>query len=302
VNEPGPFSLAGARVAIVGLGLMGGSLAAALKARGACRQVVGVARRPQTLARALELGYVDEGHVDLAAGVADADIVVLATPVRAILQALPALAAHLAPGALVTDLGSTKARIAEAMAALPASVHACPAHPMCGKEAAGLEAADPDLYAGQVYAICPLPRTRPEALALVEALARAVGARPLRLDPARHDRLVAATSHLPYLLAVALTTTAEELGREDPSLWELAASGFRDTSRLAASNAAMMLDVLLTNPGAIAGAIARCRGQLDAIERLLRAGDEPALGATLEAAAARRGGLPISAPRPEAEG
>ncbi len=296
MSEPGfaplrPPQLAQARVAVVGLGLMGGSLAAALRARRACARVVGVARRAETVSRALELGFVDEGTSDLAAGVAETDVVVLALPVRAILRTLPTLGPMLPPGALLLDLGSTKAAIAAAMEGLPGHVHVCPAHPMCGKEVSGLEAADAGLYAGQVFALCPLPRTRPEALALAEALVHAAGARPLRLDAARHDRLVAVTSHLPYLLAAGLTAAAEGAGQDDALMWSLAASGFRDTSRLAASDVAMMLDVLLTNRERVSEALERCREQLERLEQLVRQGDEASLRAAMEAAATRRRGL-----------
>lgn len=292
--------LAEARVAIAGLGLMGGSLAAALKRRSACARVIGIARREETAAHALALGYVDEATTDLASGVTGADVVVLAMPVRAILSALPALAPHLGPGSLLIDLGSTKANVAEAMAALPAHVHVCPAHPMCGKEVAGLQAADPDLYAGRAFVVSPLERTRPEALALCEELVRAVGARPLRLGPARHDQLVAVTSHLPYLLALALVMVAGDAASEDPLVWGLAASGFRDTSRLAASDVTMMLDVLMTNPTAIAGAVARCREQLERLEKLLQAGDEARLKSLMEAVANRRRALTFAGPLPAA--
>ncbi|MDI7277881.1 MAG: prephenate dehydrogenase/arogenate dehydrogenase family protein, partial [Anaerolineae bacterium] len=138
------------RVAIVGLGLMGGSLAAALKKRSACAEVVGIARRPATVDEAMQLGYVDRATTELE-GVAEADVVVLATPVRTILASLPTLAPLLPPGCLLMDLGSTKGRIAQAMNALPEEIHACPAHPMCGKEVAGLQAADADLYEGKTF-------------------------------------------------------------------------------------------------------------------------------------------------------
>jgi len=281
-------NLASAHVAIVGLGLMGGSLAAALKGRGACAEVIGIPRRPETVERALEMGCIDRGTVDLAAGVTEADIVVLAMPVRTILAMLPALGPLLPPGSLLIDLGSTKGRIAQAMNALPEHVHVCPAHPMCGKEVAGLEAEDPNLYVGKTFVVTPLLRTRPEALALTESLIRAVGAQPRRIDARRHDRLVAVGSHLPYLLALGLVATAEEVAREDTLLWDLVASGFRDTSRLAASDVRMMLDVLMTNTGAIIEAIDRFRERLDTMERLLQCGDEASLQRILEAAAIRR--------------
>lgn len=279
--------LKSSHVAIVGLGLMGGSLAAALKARQVCAAVTGIARRPGTIEAASRLGYIDRGTTELA-GVADADIVILATPVRTILSTLPDLAPRLAPGCLLMDLGSTKGRIAQAMNALPEHVHPCPAHPMCGKEVAGLEAADPDLYEGKTFVLTPLLRTPPAAIARAEELARAVGAVPRRLDPRRHDRLVAVGSHLPYLLALGLVATAEEVGREDCLLWDVVASGFRDTSRLAASDVQMMLDVLMTNSAAITEAIDRFREQLEAVERLLVAGDEAELQRVMQAAAIRR--------------
>lgn len=280
--------LGGARVAIVGLGLMGGSLALALKARSACREVIGIPRRPETLQSALAQGCVDRGTTELADGVAEADIVALATPVRTILASLPSLGELLPPGCLLIDLGSTKGRIARAMSALPPHVHVCPAHPMCGKEVAGLEAADADLYVDKTFVLSPLLRTTPAAQALTEELIRAVGAQPRRMDPRRHDRLVAVGSHLPYLLALSLVSAAEEVGREDTLLWDLVASGFRDTSRLAASDVRMMLDVLMTNRPAITEAIDRFREHLDTLDGLLRAGNEAALQRALEAAAIRR--------------
>ena len=289
--KPAPLrspDLAQARVAIVGLGLMGGSLAAALKARGACAEVIGIPRRTETVAEALERGYIDRGTIDLAEGVGEADIVVLATPVRTILAALPGLGLLLPAGCLLLDLGSTKTHVARAMNALPDHIHVCPAHPMCGKETAGLHAAEPDLYVDKTFMVAPLLRTAPEALALAEELVRAVGAQPRRMDPRRHDRLVAVGSHLPYLLALSLVSTAEEVSREDTLLWDLVASGFRDTSRLAASDVRMMLDVLLTNADAICEAIERFREPLDTLGHLLQSRDEAALRRLLEAAAIRR--------------
>ncbi|MGQ9682710.1 MAG: prephenate dehydrogenase [Anaerolineae bacterium] len=291
--------LAQARVAVVGLGLMGGSLAGALKGRQACREVIGIPRRAETVAQALERGLIDRGTTDPAQGLPEADLVILAMPVRTILSSLPALGPLLPPGCLVLDLGSTKARIAAALNALPPEVHVCPAHPMCGKELAGLEAADADLYVDKIFVLSPLPRTTRADLALAEELVTAVGARARRMDPRRHDRLVAVGSHLPYLLALGLVATAEEVGREDTWLWDLVASGFRDTSRLAASDVRMMLDVLMTNVEAIGEAMDRFREHLEEMEHLLKEGDEAALRRILEAAAIRRSAA--FRPRPRAD-
>jgi prephenate dehydrogenase len=236
-----------ATVAVVGLGLMGGSLAAALRARGSVRRLVGIARRAETVAEATARGFVDEGTCDPVVGVSDADVVIFGTPVQTTLTLLTALGPHLRSGSIVSDLGSTKVAVLDTMSRLPPEVQPIGGHPMCGKETAGLSAADADLFLGKVYVLTPMERTTPEALQTMQALAEAVGARSLVLAPARHDRLVAAISHLPYIVAACLVAAAEDMATEDPLVWELAASGFRDTSRLAASDTTMMRDILLTN-------------------------------------------------------
>jgi prephenate dehydrogenase len=273
--------LADTRVAVVGLGLMGGSLAGGL--RGQCRAVVGVARRTETVETALARGLVDRGTTDLAGGVRQADVVVLATPVRVILRLLGEIGPLLPEGCLLMDVGSTKAQIVTNMAALPDHVQPLGGHPMCGKEVSGIAAAEPTLYQGHSFVLTPLLRTSETALALGRALVEAVGARPLVLDPHRHDRLVAAVSHLPYLLACALVGAAETTADADPTVWDVAASGFRDTSRLAASDVTMMLDILLTNRAAVLEALNVCSVQLRYLSYLVEAGDEEGLRTALSA-------------------
>jgi prephenate dehydrogenase len=277
-----------ARVTIVGLGLMGGSLAGALKANQACQEVIGVARRAETAAFAMEHGLVDRASTGLATEVAVADVVVLATPVRAIIELLPQVGQLAKPGCLVMDLGSTKAAIVEAMSALPERVQPVGGHPMCGKETSGLAAAEPSLYQGRVFVLTPLDRTDMGALDLARALVKVIGARPVVMGADRHDRLVATVSHLPYLVACGLVTTAEELAREEEELWQLAASGFRDTSRLAASGVNMMLDILLTNQEAVLEALGTCEVQLRNLARLIETGDEKGLQTTLHVIRTRR--------------
>jgi prephenate dehydrogenase len=282
-NEESDFTnLAQARVAIVGLGLMGGSLGLALRERQVCREVIGVARRPEICDQAIRMGAVDRATEDAAAGVRDADLVVLATPVRVILRQIEELGPHLKSGAVLIDLGSTKTEVFRAMSRLPDGVQPLGGHPMCGKELSGLSAAEASLYEGAPFILTPLPRTDDRAVEMGEALARAVRARPLVLAPQRHDRLVAAISHLPYLLSVALVRTAMLIAERDEQVWSLAASGFRDTSRLAASDVTMMLDILLTNRHAVGEMIARCHHQLDRLEDLLATGDEEALRKLLQ--------------------
>ena len=269
-------------VCVIGLGLMGGSLALAL--RGKCRAVWGVTRRLETVEQSLALGAVDFGTTDLQDGLAQADVAILAVPVQAILALISPVGALLPPGALLMDIGSTKVEIMAAMEALPPSIQAIGGHPMCGKETGGLEAAQVDLYRGKVFVLTPLGRTSPEALALAQAMVQASGARPLVLEAARHDRLVAAISHLPYLEAVALAQVAAGMAAEDALTWPLAASGFGDTSRLAASNVTLMLDILLTNRANVGALARRAAARLDSLAALLEVGNETALRQALQEA------------------
>ena len=159
---------------------------------------------------------------------------------------------------------------------------------MCGKEVAGIAAAEPSLYRGQTFVLTPLARTSQEALALGRALVKAVGARPLLLEPQRHDQLVATASHLPYLLACALVGTAEQRAEADTTVWDVVASGFRDTSRLAASDVTMMLDILLTNREAVLDTLDTYQLEIRVFADMLRAGDEQGLKEVLRAIQMRR--------------
>jgi prephenate dehydrogenase len=269
------------QVTIIGLGLMGGSLAGAL--RGQCRSVVGVARRSEVIGVALAQDLIDWGTTDLAESVREADVVVLATPVRVILQQLAEIGPLLPEGCLLIDLGSTKAQIVAEMARLPDHVQPLGGHPMCGKEVSGIEVAEPTLYQGQTFILTPLPRTSEAALALGRELARATGAQPLVLEAQRQDFLVGTVSHLPYLLACALVATADATTSADPAAWEIVAGGFRDTSRVAGSDVTMMLDILMTNQVEVLKAVATCQVQLESLAHLLGNGDEAALKNALSA-------------------
>ena len=271
--------LAEAQVAVVGLGLMGGSLAGAL--RGRCRAVVGVARRPETIEAALGRGLVDRGTTDLAAGVREADVVILATPVLAVLRLLDQVAPLLEVGCLLLDVGSTKALIVQEMAGLPDHVQPLGGHPLCGREVSGIVAADPSLYQGKAFVLTPLARTSGDALKLGVALVEAAGATPLILDAERHDHLLAAVSHLPYVAACALVGAAQVAASTDPAVWETAASGFRDTSRLASSDVTMMVDILLTNRDAVLAMLDAYQGQLCELVDMLRASDGEGLKSAL---------------------
>jgi prephenate dehydrogenase len=237
-------------VAIVGLGLLGGSWGLALKKAGFTGRIVGYARRAETRARALRAGAVDEGFTDVTEAVHAADLVILATPVAVILDHLARLQPHFSPQALITDVGSTKRRICEQAAEHYAQQPLfLGGHPMAGKERSGIENADARLFENARYVLTPLT---PEDLddprvQAFRALVVAIGARPLSSDPATHDLAVAYLSHLPQLLSSGLASLIEEKhAAEDLSL-QLAATGFRDVTRLADSPYSVWRDICLTN-------------------------------------------------------
>ncbi len=259
-------------VVVVGLGLMGGSIAGAL--RGNCQKTIGVARRTETIEEAVSHKLIDAGTTDIKSQLPKADIVVLATPVRTIIDIVRSIGPILRDGTLLIDLGSTKEDILNAMADLPAHVQPLGGHPMCGKELSGITAADPNLYQDKTFILVPLPRTAPETIDVGRDLARTVGAVPLVLDdPRRHDFLVGTLSHLPYLLACALVRTADATTSADPAAWEIVASGFRDTSRVAASDVNMMTDVILTNRKEILRALHKYAFHLNVFEQLVKNGN-----------------------------
>jgi prephenate dehydrogenase len=272
-----PDRLADQHVHIVGLGLMGGSLAMALGGQVRCITAEDVL--PGVLEDAQARGVIDG-----AGRAADADLVVLAIPAHAIAARLPTLA--LRPGALVMDLGSTKTRICEELDQLPDDVAAVGGHPMCGLAENGYAHAIPTVYRGARFVLCETARTTPAARELAESLVRAVGAQPLWMDRAHHDRLTALSSHLPHLLSFALMRLAMDAADGDPALFELAAGGFDGATRLARTDAAMITGMFSTNAHSLRDAAARLRDQLQLLEGLLE--DEDNLQRELSAIVAAR--------------
>jgi len=240
------------RVAIIGLGLIGGSLGLALHKAKAAQQVVGHDLGKGVSGRARKIGAIDSAYNTLADTVRGADLVIFATPVGAMRALLQESGPHLAPGAVVTDVASTKAQVISwAEEFLPPTVSFVGGHPMAGKEVSGVEAADADLFKNRIYCLTPTPRTRPVAIEKVSAMVEQIGARVRFLEPVEHDGQVAGVSHLPFLASIALVNTVAAGGAwADASL--LAASGFRDVSRLAAGSSEMYRDICLTNSDAIA--------------------------------------------------
>jgi prephenate dehydrogenase len=270
---------------------MGGSLGLALKQRQICREVVGLVRRSEVISQAEALGAVDWATTDPQQALTDADMIVFAAPIRTIIAQLREFAPFYKPGAIITDMGSTKQTITRMMEALPVGLQPVGSHPMCGKERAGLEVAEAALFEGAPWILTPLARTAPQTLQWMQALAEAIGCRVYTLSPDRHDKLVATISHLPYLLSATLVAAALQVAQDDPVVWQIAASGFRDTSRLAASNVTMMMDILLTNQAAIGELLALAQHQLERLAAALAEGDEAGLCSLLEQIARQRNSL-----------
>jgi len=274
-------------LAIVGLGLMGGSMALAL--RDYADRITGVDLSGSARRYALEHGMVDAAAHELQAGVNHADAVILAAPVRVIVEMLSMrLGAYLRSNTLVIDIGSTKQDIVDAMAKLPIGVNAIGGHPMTGKENNGIEGSDRRLYQNRPFVLCASRRTTPAARLRARALVETLGALPIEMEAERHDQIVAGISHLPYLLSATLVATIASQAKHDAAYWELAAGGFRDTSRLAASDVTMMGDILSTNTQAVATLLAQFRMQLAMIETMLIAGDDRRLHKTLKPIRAAR--------------
>jgi prephenate dehydrogenase len=273
------------RATIVGVGLIGGSLGMALRARGLAREVVGVTRVPETIAAARERGAIDRGTVDPVEGVAGADLVVLATPPGLVVPVARQVLPRLRPGALVTDVASVKAEIVRDVEALlppgggPAFLGG---HPMAGNEGRGIAAASAALFEGTAYLLTPTRRTPPEALARIAALARGLGASPVVMGPDEHDRAVAVTSHLPYLVAAALVGIS---GGAAPA----AGPAFLGATRVAGSPVELWAQICRLNQTPIRGALAAFRDELGRLEAALGDGDR--LGAMLERARRARASI-----------
>lgn len=262
------------KLVICGVGLIGGSLAQALKRAGAVERVVGIGRRPESLARALELGVIDAVASTWAEALDGADVVVLATPVGQIEAQMVALAPHLAPGTIVTDVGSTKRDVIEAAYRhLDASLaHVVPAHPIAGAEKSGVDAAFAELYRGRKVVVTPLPENDPAAVDKIRAMWSLCGASVVDMAPQDHDRVFAAVSHLPHLLAFGLVH--DLAGRANAELlFSHAASGFRDFTRIAGSHPEMWRDICIANRQALLGELDQYLAELAYLRALLLSSD-----------------------------
>lgn len=256
-------------VSIVGMGLMGGSLGMALVHADLCKEVRGVVRKESQAEGVLKARAAHFGGTAREGLIEDADVVILATPVCTIEKDLLSIGPVLKPGAVLTDLGSTKTHIVNTMNKLGENIVSVGGHPMCGKETSGLDAATPSLFERAVWALTPTKGTTPDGLALLEEMITAIGANPTVVDAEEHDAAVATVSTLPCLFAAALMTTTSDLGQKNELIRVLASSGLRDTSRLAGSNIPMMMDIIKSNRDHVARVLSLSLGYLGLLDGLL---------------------------------
>jgi len=279
------------RLAIVGVGLLGGSVAKAARARGLEAEIVGIGRDAGRLEAARRDGALDHVTTDLAEGVRDADLVVLASPVGVIVTLLDEVAHAGGPETIVTDVGSTKAAIVRAAERLGRArpLRFVGSHPMAGSEQSGYGHARADLFRGATVVVTPTEVSEPAAVKTVSAFWETLGAgRVVTLDPAAHDRAVAAISHLPHLVAMALVDAVD---RFEPSAFDIAARGFRDTTRIAASDPIVWEEIFVANRDALGRSLVAFREALAELERLIAAGDAAAVRAAIARIKARREAL-----------
>jgi cyclohexadieny/prephenate dehydrogenase len=263
------------RLCLVGIGLIGSSIARVAKKRGdIARTVVATTRRAETLARVRELGIVDVVEDDLGKAVEGCDCVVLCVPVGAYAGVMARIAPHLAPGCVLTDVGSTKGSVVRDLSPLvPPEVHLVPAHPMAGTEYSGPDAGFAELFEGRYCILTPLPDSDPAAAEKVREMWRRCGSMIETLDPATHDKIVAVVSHLPHLIAFTICGTADDLAEETKeAVLKFAASGFRDFTRIAASDIDMWRDIFLNNREALLEMLARFSEDAHALGRAVRYG------------------------------
>jgi cyclohexadieny/prephenate dehydrogenase len=264
------------RLCLIGVGLIGSSIARVARQRGdIARSVVAHTRRPETLARVRELGFADVVEEDPARAVQGADCVILCVPVGAYAGVMATIAPHLAPGAVLTDVGSTKGSVIRDLTPLlPQGVHLVPAHPMAGTEHSGPDAGFPELFQGRYVILTPEPGTDAAAVAKVAELWQRCGSMVERMDAATHDKVVAIVSHLPHLIAFTICGTADDLAEETrEAVLKFAASGFRDFTRIAASDVDMWRDIFLNNREALLEMLARFSEDAHAFGRAVRWGE-----------------------------
>jgi len=277
------------KLTLIGVGLLGGSLGLAVRQRRLAGSVAGYVRRESGVAECLAAGAVDHATTDLTHAVADADVVVLCTPIGQMRPLVEQFLPALKPGALVTDVGSVKGAVVFDLESRVTAAGAVfvGSHPMAGAEKMGVAHARADLFVDAVCVTTPTAQTSPDGLDRVEALWRGVGGQVLRLTPAAHDDLVAWSSHLPQVLASTLANQVLD-ERRGPDQARLCAGGFRDSTRIASGSPEMWRDILLSNRESLSRALAEFAGRLDELRAAIDRGDGAAIAGVLELAKRRR--------------
>jgi prephenate dehydrogenase len=289
------------QLGVIGCGLMGGSFALALKRAGLVKRVIGYSKSPSTTEKAKKLGVIDTVAESALLAVSGSDIVLIAVPVAATEATLRAIRHLIEPGVLVMDVGSTKRDVVDAARrVLKERVESfVPAHPVAGKEASGIDHADATLYSGRQVILTPLPQTSPAMLQKATDAWAGVGAQVLRMTPENHDAAFAAVSHLPHMLAFAYfnSVARQPAGRDYLSL---AGPGFRDFTRIAASDPTVWRDILMSNREEVLKQIQRFRHTLDAMDHAMKSGNVEALEDMIRRASEARGGWQMNAAKPAA--
>lgn len=263
------------RIAIIGLGLIGGSLGHAIKRAGLAGHVAGYARSAETRARALEIGFVDSAHETAAEAAKDADLIVICTPVGALGPVAAEIEPHLKRGAILTDVGSVKMAVVRDIGPyVPEGVHFIPGHPIAGTEQSGPDAGFAELFDGRWCILTPGPGADRDAVARLAAFWQACGSKVDYMEPKHHDLVLAIVSHLPHLIAYNIVGTADDLETVTESeVIKYSAGGFRDFTRLASSDPTMWRDICLNNKDAILEMLGRFSEDLSAMQRMIRWGD-----------------------------
>ena len=261
-------------IAVIGVGLIGGSFSRALKAAGVVERVVGFDLDPENLTEALQLGVIDEIAADYASAVCAADLVFLAVPVRAMTAAVAACVPHLPAGCVVTDGGSVKDELVVACEQLmPAGRFFVGGHPIAGTEHSGAKASFATLFQGRRCILTPTSRTDQKALELVQRLWEAAGSRVECMEPLTHDRVFAAVSHLPHMVAYALVHAVDRSAEEEENILAFSAGGFRDFTRIASSDPSMWRDIALMNRLPLLSVLERYQQEFAVLKEKVAAGD-----------------------------
>jgi prephenate dehydrogenase len=288
------------QVAIIGVGLIGGSLGMILRRKALAGHIVGIGRRVENLKTAVELGAIDRYVADPKEGVQGADLVILATPVDTYERHLKEWAHCLRPGAIVSDVGSVKGMLVEqSEAAMPAGVHFVGAHPIAGKEKTGVAAGSDQLFKGARCILTPTKHTDPQALERIRQLWEETGSIVLTMDPHLHDQILGAVSHLPHIAAFALMNALADLRDHRLAALDLAGhsgGGLRDTTRIAASSPEMWRDIFLWNRDNLVSYIEEYQRVLEGFKGLIKAGDAAGIEKALERAKGEREKLSVPAP------